>query len=81
MSIPVLPGWWRREPVRFGAAAVIFVNSVIALAVSFEWLPIAADQLALLYLVVLNGAVLVFGEAVRGLVSPSGTEPSDEDDE
>ena len=50
-----LPDWWRREPVRFGAAVVIFVNSVIALVVSFGWLPIEADQLALLYLVVLNG--------------------------
>jgi hypothetical protein len=76
-----LPDWWQREPVRFGAAVVIFVNSMIALAVSFDWLPIAADQLALLYLVVLNGAVLIFGEAVRGLVSPSGTEPAVEDDE
>ena len=80
MRIPFLPDWWRREPVRFGAAVVIFVNSIIALAVSFAWLAIEADQLALLYLVVLNGAVLIFGEAVRGLVSPSGTEPPGEDD-
>jgi len=76
-----LPDWWRREPVRFGATVVIFVNSIIALAVSFDWLPIAADQLALLYLVVLNGAVLVFGEAVRGRVKPNGSEPAVEDDE
>jgi len=72
-----IPAWWRREPVRFGAALVIFTNSVIALAVSFGWLAIDADQLSLPYLVVLNGVVLVFGEAVRSRVEPTGSGPRD----
>jgi hypothetical protein len=36
-----------------------------------------ATQLAVIYLVVLNGAVLIGGEAVRSRVSPSGSEPAE----
>ena len=73
-----LPDWWRREPVRFWGALVVFVNSVIALLVLLEVVTLTAPQLAGLFLVVLNAAVLVGGEAVRNRVSPSGTEPADE---
>ena len=72
-----LPDWWRREPARAGAL-VVFVNSVIALLVLLEVVSLTAPQLAGLFLVVLNAAVLVGGEAVRNRVSPSGTDPADE---
>ena len=75
----LLPDWWLTEPVRFGAAFVVFVNSVIALAVALGWLVLDATQLALVYLVVLNGTVLLFGEEVRKRVSPTGQEPVDDD--
>ena len=70
--------WWADEPARFWSALVIFVNSVIALAVALGWVTIDTTALALVYLVVLNGAVLVAGEAVRGRVSPTGQEPVDD---
>ncbi len=76
-----LPDWWRREPVRFWGALVVFVNSVIALAVLLEVVTLTAPQLAGLFLVVLNGAVLLGGEAVRNRVSPDGKDPTKEDDE
>jgi membrane protein implicated in regulation of membrane protease activity len=70
-----LPSWWRREPARAGAALVVFVNSVIALVVALEVIGLDATQLALVYLVVLNGVVLLVGNEVRRRVSPTGTEP------
>ena len=73
-----LPDWWHREPVRFWGALVVFVNSIIALLVLLEVVTLTAPQLAGLFLVVLNAAVLVAGEAVRNRVSPSGAEPADE---
>jgi predicted tellurium resistance membrane protein TerC len=76
-----LPDWWHREPVRFWGALVVFVNSVIALLVLLEVVSLTAPQLAGLFLVVLNAAVLLGGEAVRGRVSPNGAEPADEDGE
>ncbi len=75
-----LPDWWRREPARAGAAFVVFVNSVVALAVGLDWFTLDATQLALVYLVVLNGVVLVVGNEVRKRVSPNGQEPADEGD-
>lgn len=72
--------WWEHEPARFYAALVVFINSVIALTVSLDWLPLQADQVSLLYLVVLNGFVVVGGEAVRGRVSPSGRDAVDPED-
>ena len=77
----ILPDWWLAEPVRFGSALVIFVNSVIALAVALELIALDSTQLALLYLVVLNGVVLIFGEAVRARVSPNGRDPVDDDEQ
>lgn len=74
-----IPDWWVREPVRFGASLIVFVNSVIALAVGLGWLTIDATQLALIYLVVLNGMVVIFGEGIRSRVSPNGTDPVDPD--
>jgi hypothetical protein len=71
-----LPDWWLTEPVAFGAALVVFVNSVIALAVAIEIIALDATQLALVYLVVLNG-VLFFGNEVRKRVSPTGRDPED----
>ena len=76
-----LPDWWHREPVRFWGALVVFVNSLITLAVVLELVALDATQLAVVYLVVLNGAVLLGGEAVRNRVSPTGTEPADEEGE
>ena len=70
-----IPDWWHREPVRFWGALVVFVNSVITLAVVLEVFTLDATQLAVIYLVVLNGAVLLGGEAVRDRVSPTGTDP------
>ena len=75
-----LPDWWQREPVRFWGALVVFVNSVIALLVLLEVVSLTAPQLAGLFLVVLNAAVLVGGEAVRNRVSPSGTDPVEPED-
>lgn len=75
----VLPDWWLDEPVRFGSALVVFVNSVIALAVALEWVVLDSTQLALLYLVVLNGVVLLFGEQVRKRVTADGRDPVDPD--
>jgi len=72
-----LPDWWFDEPAQAGAALVILVNSVIALAVALGWLRLDATQLALLYLVVLNGIVFFVGRQVRGLVSPNGRDPVD----
>lgn len=71
--------WWQDEPVRFWAAATIFVNAVIAFVVSMGWLPLDGTQVALLYLVVLGAAALVGGEDVRRRVSPTGDEPVEED--
>jgi hypothetical protein len=76
----ILTRWWQSEPARLGAAVVIFVNSVIALAASMGWLDLTAEQLALVYLVVVNGLVLVFGEGVRTRVSPNGRDPVEDDD-
>jgi len=70
-----LPDWWATEPVRFGSALVIFVNSVIALGVGLDWLQLDGNQVSLLYLVVLNAVVLFAGEGVRRRVSPSDTDP------
>ena len=70
-----LPSWWRREPARAGAALVVFVNSVIALVVALEIVSLDATQLALVYLVVLDGVVLLVGNEVRRRVSPTGTDP------
>jgi hypothetical protein len=70
-----IPDWWHREPVRFWGALVVFVNSLITLAVVLEVFTLDATQLAVVYLVVLNGAVLLGGEAVRNRVSPTGTDP------
>jgi len=75
----ILPDWWLAEPVRFGSALVIFVNSVIALLVALDIVALDSTQLALLYLVVLNGVVLAFGEEVRKRVSPNGQDPVEED--
>ena len=75
-----LPSWWRREPARAGAALVVFVNSVIALVVALEMVSLDATQLALVYLVVLNGVVLLVGNEVRRRVSPTGTEPVEPED-
>ena len=77
----ILPDWWLAEPARAGAAFVVFVNSVIALIVALGWLALDATQLALVYLVVLNGVVLVVGNEVRKRVSPTGTEPVEPEDE
>jgi len=73
-----LPSWWRREPARAGAALVVFVNSVIALVVALEVISLDATELALVYLVVLNGVVLLVGNEVRRRVSPTGTDPVEE---
>jgi len=73
-----IPDWWHREPVRFWGTLVVFVNSVITLAVVLEVFTLDATQLAVIYLVVLNAAVLLGGEAVRNRVSPTGTDPADE---
>jgi hypothetical protein len=70
--------WWADEPARFWAAAVIFINAVLALLVSLDVLPLDGTQVALLYLVVLGGAALVGGEDVRRRVTPTGTEPADD---
>ena len=75
-----LPDWWLTEPVAFGAALVVFVNSVIALAVALEVIALDATQLALVYLVVLNGVVLFFGNEVRKRVSPTGRDPAEPED-
>ena len=72
-----LPRWWRSEPVRFWSALVVLINSVIALAVELDWLQLEASAVSLLYLVVLNGAVLLGGEAVRQRVTPTGDGPAD----
>jgi len=76
----ILPDWWLAEPVRFGSALVIFVNSVIALAVALGIVALDSTQLALLYLVVLNGVVLAFGEEVRKRVTPDGRDPVEDDE-
>jgi hypothetical protein len=70
--------WWADEPARFWAAAVIFINAVLALLVSLDVLPLDGTQVALLYLVVLGGAALVGGEDVRRRVTPTGTAPADD---
>lgn len=72
--------WWDDEPARFWAALTIFVNAVIAFVVAMEWVTLTSTQLALLYLVVLGAASLVGGESVRRRVSPTGTEPVEEDE-
>lgn len=74
-----LPDWWFREPARAGAAAVIFVNSIIALLVALGVLPLDGVQVALLYLVVLNAVVFLVGNEVRKYVSPAGRDPVDPD--
>ena len=71
--------WWADEPARFWAAAVIFVNAVLALLVSLEVLPLDGTQVALLYLVVLGGATLIGGESVRSRVTPTGQDPVEDD--
>jgi len=71
--------WWNDEPARFWAAATIFINAVIALLVSLDVLPLDGTQVALLYLVVLGAASLVGGEDVRRKVSPTGTEPTEDE--
>jgi membrane protein implicated in regulation of membrane protease activity len=76
-----LPSWWRREPARAGAALVVFVNSVIALVVALEIVSLDATQLALVYLVVLNGVVLLVGNEVRRRVSPTGTDAVEPEDD
>jgi len=75
-----LPEWWFEEPARAGSALVVFVNSVIALVVALDLLVLDSTQLALVYLVVLNGVVLLVGNEVRKLVSPTGREPVDPED-
>lgn len=72
-----LPAWWRSEPAAAGAAFVVFVNSVIALLVAIEAIALDATDLALVYLVVLNGVVLLVGNEVRKRVSPTGRDPID----
>jgi membrane protein implicated in regulation of membrane protease activity len=72
-----LPDWWFREPAAAGAALVVFVNSVIALAVALGWLNLDTTALALVYLVVLNGVVLFVGNEVRNRVTPTGRDPVD----
>lgn len=79
MSLGLFRKWWADEPARFWAAAVIFVNAVIALIVSLEVVALDGPQVALVYLVVLSGAVLIGGEGVRARVTPSGREPIDDD--
>lgn len=76
-----LPDWWFDEPAQAGAAFVIFINSVIALAVALGWLDLDGVQVALLYLVVLNAVVFVVGRAVRQYVSPTGRDPVEEEDD
>jgi len=71
--------WWADEPARFWAAFTIFVNAVIAFVVSMGWLPLDGTQVALLYLVVLGGAALIGGEDVRRRVSPTGSEPVEDE--
>lgn len=71
--------WWDDEPARFWAALVILVNAVIAFVVAMEWVTLSGTQVALLYLVVLGAAALVGGESVRRKVSPTGTEPVEDD--
>ena len=70
--------WWEDEPARFWAALVILVNALIAFVVAMEWVSLSGTQVALLYLVVLGAATLIGGESVRRRVSPTGTEPVDE---
>ena len=71
--------WWGEEPARFWAALVLFANAVIAFVVSMDWITMTGEQVALLYLVVLGGATLVGGEAVRRRVTPTGRDPADPD--
>ena len=71
----LLPDWWQREPAAAGAAFVVFANSVLALAVALGWLTLDSTQLALVYLVVLNGVVLLVGNEVRKRVTPTGKDP------
>lgn len=71
--------WWADEPARFWAALVVFINALIAFVVAMEWVVLTSTQLALLYLVVLGAAALVGGEDVRRRVSPTGTEPVDDE--
>ena len=73
--------WWADEPARFWAALVVFINAVLAFVVAMGWLELDGTQVALLYLVVLGGAALVGGEAVRNRVSPTGDTPADPDPE
>ena len=72
--------WWADEPARFWSALVILLNSVIALVVAMGWITLDTTQLALVYLVVLNLAVVVAGEGVRARVSPTGQDPVEDDD-
>ena len=72
-----LPDWWFDEPAQAGAALVILVNSILALAVALGWWQLDAIQLALVYLVVLNAVVFIVGRQVRGLISPTGRDPID----
>lgn len=71
--------WWNDEPARFWAALVILINAVIAFVVAMEWVSLSGTQVALLYLVVLGAATLIGGESVRSRVSPTGTEPVEDD--
>jgi len=70
--------WWDDEPARFWAALVILINACIAFVVAMEWVSLSGTQVALLYLVVLGAATLIGGESVRRRVTPTGTEPVDE---
>jgi len=72
--------WWADEPARFWAALVVFVNALIAFVVAMEWLTLNGTQVALLYLVVLGAATIIGGESVRARVSPTGTEPVEDDE-
>lgn len=79
MSLGLFRRWWHDEPARFWAAATLFINAVIAFVVSMDWLTLDGTQVALLYLVVLGGAALIGGEDVRRRVTPTGTEPVEDD--
>lgn len=71
--------WWADEPARFWAALVVFINAAIFFVVVMGWLPLDANQLGALYLVVLGAASLVGGESVRSRVSPTGQDPVEPD--
>ncbi len=45
-----LPDWWRREPVRFWRAPVVFVNSLVTLAVVLEFVALDATRVSESYL-------------------------------